>query len=276
MLGLNDTLTANFTKDISRHDDGHGSKQYAVNYTIPDGNRTYRLSTYKYSYNQLVFMPNAFRSAGTTQGTEVSVEQVLNRTSRSKTSVIAKVNHKSRHNYLDDVEIGVQEQHTTSVELGLSHRQYRGNTVSDMYVFYRQGIKGLGAKVRSWEGLADNPTTLYKMAGVEGQIQTGVRIGHKQGIFSMRFRSQFTNQRLFTTDQFSIGDGIQYVDLVGKKHYEVILGTMYKVNGHYHLEKQQITPYIGIDIGHVWGPSTETQLGNTLIGGVVGVRGNCW
>ena len=53
-------------------------------------------------------MPNAFRSAGTTQGTEVSVEQVLNRTSRSKTSVIAKVNHKSRHNYLDDVEIGVQ------------------------------------------------------------------------------------------------------------------------------------------------------------------------
>ena len=54
---------------------------------FPDGNRTYRLSTYKYSYNQLVFMPNAFRSAGTTQGTEVSVEQVLNRTSRSKTSV---------------------------------------------------------------------------------------------------------------------------------------------------------------------------------------------
>ena len=122
LLGLNDTLTANFTKDISPHDDGHGSKQYAVNYTIPDGNRTYRLSTYKYSYNQLVFMPNAFRSAGTTQGTDVSVEQVLNRTSRSKTSVVAKVNHKSRHNYLDDVEIGVQEQHTTSVELGLSHR----------------------------------------------------------------------------------------------------------------------------------------------------------
>ena len=37
--------------------------------------------------------------------------------------------------------------------------------------------------------------------------------------------------------------------------------------------KQQITPYVGIDIGHVWGPSTETQLGTTLIGGVVGVRG---
>ncbi|MDE8714917.1 ShlB/FhaC/HecB family hemolysin secretion/activation protein, partial [Veillonella atypica] len=37
--------------------------------------------------------------------------------------------------------------------------------------------------------------------------------------------------------------------------------------------KQQITPYVGIDIGHVWGPSTETQIGTTVIGGVVGVRG---
>ena len=240
LLGLNDTLTANFTKDISPHDDGHGSKQYAVNYTIPDGNRTYRLSTYKYSYNQLVFMPNAFRSAGTTQGTEVSVEQVLNRTSRSKTSVIAKVNHKSRHNYLDDVEIGVQEQHTTSVELGVSHRQYRGNTVSDMYVFYRQ---------------------------------TGVRIGHKQGIFSMRFRSQFTNQRLFTTDQFSIGGRYSVRGFSGEETLRGDSGYYVQSEWSLPFRKQQITPYIGIDIGHVWGPSTETQLGNTLIGGVVGVRG---
>ena len=49
-------------------------------------------------------MPNAFRSSGTTQGTEFAVEQLLNRTSRSKTSAVAKVIHKERHNYLDDVE----------------------------------------------------------------------------------------------------------------------------------------------------------------------------
>lgn len=28
-----------------------------------------------------------------------------------------------------------------------------------------------------------------------------------------------------------------------------------------------------MDIGHVWGPSTEYQVGNTLIGGVFGIRG---
>lgn len=90
----------------------------------------------------------------------------MNRTSRSKTAAVAKVIHKTRHSYIDDIEIGVQEQHTTALELGLSHRQYSGNTMSDIYLFYRQGIRGLGATVRSWEGVADNPTTLYKMAGI--------------------------------------------------------------------------------------------------------------
>ena len=82
------------------------------------------------------------------------MEHLLNRTSRSKTSAVVKFTHKSRHSYLEDVEIGVQEQHTSSVELGLSHRQYSGNTVSDIYLFYRQGIKGIGAKVHNWEGVA--------------------------------------------------------------------------------------------------------------------------
>ncbi len=40
--------------------------------------------------------------------------------------------------------------------------------------------------------------------------------------------------------------------------------------------KQQVTPYVGVDIGHVWGPSTETQVGNTLVGGVVGGSWNSW
>ena len=274
LAGLNDTLSASITKDIGHHGDGHGSKQYAINYAVPDGNRMYRLSTYQYSYHQLVFMPEAFRSSGNTRGIEFSVEQVLNRTSRSKTAAVAKVIHKTRHSYIDDIEIGVQEQHTTALELGLSHRQYSGNTMSDVYLFYRQGIRGLGATVRSWEGLADNPTTLYKMAGLEGEIQSGVRIGYKQGVYTMRFRSQFTNQRLFGTDQFSIGGRYSVRGFSGEETLRGDSGYYIQNEWTLPFRRQRITPYIGIDIGHVWGPSTVTQIGNTLVGGVIGVRGN--
>ena len=274
LAGLNDTLSASITKDIGHHGDGHGSKQYAINYAVPDGNRMYRLSTYQYSYHQLVFMPEAFRSSGNTRGIEFSVEQVLNRTSRSKTAAVAKVIHKTRHSYIDDIEIGVQEQHTTALELGLSHRQYSGNTMSDVYLFYRQGIRGLGATVRSWEGVADNPTTLYKMAGLEGEIQSGVRIGYKQGVYTMRFRSQFTNQRLFGTDQFSIGGRYSVRGFSGEETLRGDSGYYIQNEWTLPFRRQRITPYIGIDIGHVWGPSTVTQIGNTLVGGVIGVRGN--
>ena len=114
------------------------------------------------------------------------------------------------------------------------------------------------------------------MAGVEGQIQTGVRMGHKQGTYTMRFRSQFTDQRLFGTDQFSIGGRYSVRGFSGEETLRGDSG--YYVQNEWALpfRKQQITPYVGIDIGHVWGPSTETQLGTTLIGGVVGVRGTVW
>ena len=273
LIGLNDTLTTSFTKGLDNNN-GQDSQQYAFSYTIPNGNQTYRLSTYKYKYEQLVFMPNAFISSGTTRGTELSVEHLLNRTSRSKTSAVAKISHKSRHSYLEDVEIGVQEQHTSSFELGLSHRQYSGNTVSDIYLFYRQGIKGFGAKVQNWEGIANNPTTLYKMAGIEGQIQSKIKIGHKQGLYTMRFRSQFTDKRLFGSDQFSIGGRYSVRGFSGEETLRGDSGYYIQNEWSLPLKKQSIIPYIGVDLGHVWGPSTEYQIGNTLIGGVLGVRGN--
>ena len=145
---------------------------------------------------------NAFRSSGTTQGTEFAVEQVLNRTSRSKTSAIAKVIHKERHNYLDDVELGVQEQHTTAVEVGFI-------SSSIQWEYCIRCLSILSNKVlmdwvlRYGVGKACQIILLHyiKWQAQKVKFQTGVRMGHKQGTYTMRFRSQFTDQRLFGTDQ---------------------------------------------------------------------------
>ena len=80
------------------------------------------------------------------------------------------------------------------------------------------------------------PTTLYKMAGVEGQVQTGVRMGHKQGSYTMRFRNQFTDRRLFGTDRFSIGGRYSVRGFSGEETLRGDSAIMYKMNGHYHLE----------------------------------------
>ena len=114
--------------------------------------------------------------------------------------------------------------------------------MSDMYVFYRQGVKGLGAKVRSWEGLADNPTTLYKMAGLKGRFKRE----YESVISKVYSRCALEVNLLISAYLLRISlvlvDGIRYVDLVVKKHYEVTLGTAYKVNGHYHLENNKSLP----------------------------------
>ncbi|MDY5481136.1 MAG: ShlB/FhaC/HecB family hemolysin secretion/activation protein [Veillonella caviae] len=74
LLGLNDVLTASYTKNLGSNHEGGDSKQYAVSYYMPDGNQTYRFSLYKYDYHQLLFMPNEFVASGMTRGQEFTVE----------------------------------------------------------------------------------------------------------------------------------------------------------------------------------------------------------
>ena len=112
------------------------------------------------------------------------------------------------------------------------------------------------------------------MAGIEGQIQSRINIGHKPGLYTMRFRSQFTDKRLFGTDQFSIGGRYSVRGFSGEETLRGDSGYYIQNEWSLPFKNQSIVPYIGIDVGHVWGPSTETQIGNTLIGGVLGLRGN--
>ncbi len=67
-------------------------------------------------------------------------------------------------------------------------------------------------------------------------------MGHKQGTYTMRFRSQFTDQRLFGTEQFSIGGRYSVRGaLVEERNLKRFWLVMYKMNGHYHLRNK--SPY---------------------------------
>lgn len=273
LTGLQDTVSLSYTKDLESNSSEYGSNQYQVSYRIPHGKTTYTFNTYKYKYHQTIAAITPFLSEGTTRGTEFAVERLLNRTGRTKTSGVMKIIQKERHNYINGIELEVQKQRTTAVELGLTHRKYKGNTVFDIYTFYRQGVPWLGAEEHSWEGGSGNPTSRYHVVGLEGNIQAGIRIGHKQGLYTLRFRSQFTGDRLFGTDQFSIGGRYTVRGFSGE---EILRGESgYYLQNEWSLpfSKQSIAPYIALDIGHVWGPSTEWQVGSTLVGSAFGIRG---
>ncbi|MDY5481139.1 MAG: ShlB/FhaC/HecB family hemolysin secretion/activation protein [Veillonella caviae] len=82
-----------------------------------------------------------------------------------------------------------------------------------------------------------------------------------------------TDKRLFGTDQFSIGGRYSVRGFSGEETLRGDSGYYFQNEWALLFRKQTITPYIGVDIGHVWGTSTHSQVSNTLIGGVIGVRG---
>ncbi len=92
--------------------------------------------------------------------------------------------------------------------------------------------------------------------------------------YTYKARGTLTNDVLYGVEQCTIGgrytergfDGEQ--SLAGENGFFIRneLGIPFK--------KFDLEPYIGVDYGHVWGPSSEYQLGNKLAGAVFGLRGS--
>ena len=58
-----------------------------------------------------------------------------------------------------------QELDTTAYQVGINHRQYIGQGMVDVLLYYQQGIPTLGAKAGWEDDIEDGATTKYKMLG---------------------------------------------------------------------------------------------------------------
>ena len=200
-LGLNDVLSYTYGKDIEKDDARLGSSNYYLSYSIPYGWYTFTASLYRNHFRQTVATLQPYLSSGVTEGNTIGIERVLRRNQTSKTSIQAQALRKERHNYIDDEEIGVQQQKTTAVEVGLKHRQYAGNTQADLYGYYRKGVGGWGAEKQSWEDGITNGTPRYSLWG----FQMSLKVPVGKGMYSFRLVGQYAPMKLSSSEQLSIG-----------------------------------------------------------------------
>lgn len=100
-----------------------------------------------------------------------------------------------------------------------------------------------------------------------------MKFGNRQGSYSLNIRGQYTNNTLFTTDQFSIGNRYTVRGFDGEETLTAEKG-IYLRNEFSIPTEPGHEMYIGLDYGHVSGPSAKALVGQTLIGSAVGFRGS--
>ncbi|SHI83608.1 ShlB/FhaC/HecB family hemolysin secretion/activation protein [Propionispora hippei] len=274
LFAVNDIINISVNQDAVRDGEIKGTRASSFYYSIPSGKDTLTFSGSRYSYHQTVrtaVVP--FLQSGETGNLQFTVTHLLSRDQTRKTNMEVGLIKKSRRSFIDDTEVTVQRQDTTALRLGLTQRQYVGNTVLDAAVRYQKGIPCLGARDGVTDHVPGQASTRYQMLLADFAMDSPLQIGHLKSSYNLHIRGQRTDDLTYGSEFFSIGGRYTVRGFDGEQTLSAENGLTVQNEIRLPVNKNNQL-YLAIDYGKIQGPSAEAALGKELWGSAVGIRGN--
>ncbi|SEP27481.1 ShlB/FhaC/HecB family hemolysin secretion/activation protein [Propionispora vibrioides] len=274
LFAVNDIINISVNQDAVRDGEIKGTRASSFYYSIPSGKDTLTFSGSRYSYHQTVrtaVVP--FLQSGETGNLQFTVTHLLSRDQTRKTNMEVGLIKKSRRSFIDDTEVTVQRQDTTALRLGVTQRQYVGNTVLDAAVRYQKGIPCLGARDGVTDHVPGQATTRYDMLLADFAMDSPLKIGHLKSSYNLHIRGQRTDDLTYGSEFFSIGGRYTVRGFDGEQTLSAENGLIVQNEIRLPVNKNNQL-YLAVDYGKIQGPSTEAALGKELWGSAVGIRGS--
>ena len=274
----NDTFIMSLSGDLSGSGSIKGTRAASLNYVIPHGKDTFSLSFSKSRYHQTIQSnPYDFIYSGKSTTMKAKWNHVWSRTQREKRAFDISISTRHNHRFINDMEIPVQALRTTSMEFGVSNRKYIGNATLYTRLGFQWGIGALGAQPEHKASVAmGGPTSRYHMWLVDVDYRKPFIMGHRPASFTSSFHGQWVQggKRLYSVDTINIGNRYSIYGFDGE--YTLMGDSGWYVRN----EVSSVIPrlntevYLGLDVGAVYGKSTEALVGRTIAGTALGIRGN--
>lgn len=323
LMHLNDewSLSANYPLarliDATQNDLGiQLGKDRQVNYhaslTIPYGLYKFSATHSYHQYKQFIeglHQPLTYH--GTSKTSSIGLSRLLHRNGSHKTEGYIKVNHKRSSNYIDDVNIEVQNRRTTGYNIGVIHQQhlYQGG-----YLYanldYKQGTGAFKARPAPEEHIYDAfgkrlPSEGFARAPIwslytsfqkpivlnspNDNKQTKDKATANKPIYTpipltytARLQAQYAKQLPIPSDVFYLGgrDSIKGIKegnyLSGEHGFSLSQELAWqlplqKINQHFDTSTHSAQLYASIDQGYVYGKNTLKNQRH-ILAGAVGIR----
>ncbi|KVG31302.1 peptide ABC transporter permease [Burkholderia diffusa] len=275
-LHLYDQLQIAGTTNANIGTSDKGSQSVSANYSVPIGHALLTLGASRSRYKQTVAgFSDPIEYSGVQSQLQAGLSGVIYRNAHARTEIRGNLFHKISRNAIDGVDVPVQHRDIIGYELGLSHRQYVGSAVIDGSFAWRASLPGLSGNSGTVVGAPGfDGKTEVELASLNAQIP--FTIGDRT--FSYRFGWNMQNARtpLTPSDYFTIGTRYavrgfdQQLTLAAESGWVVFN----EIGWYMPTPIGTQAVYGGIDAGRVRGAAAQYLLGETLVGAVVGVRGN--
>ncbi|HGW5374949.1 TPA: ShlB/FhaC/HecB family hemolysin secretion/activation protein [Pseudomonas aeruginosa] len=271
LLMWNDLFYANFNHDVF-NGNSKGTRGYTAHYSVPYGYWTLSATASGYKYRQTVAgYSQDYVYSGTSDNAELRLSRLLYRDATRKTALYGRGWMRKSNNFIDDTEIEVQRRRTGGWELGLTHREYLGESTLDASLAYRRGTGAFNAMVAPEEDFGEG-TSRMKVITADAQLMVPLSLGSQRARYIGSWRAQWDRTPLVPQDRFSIGGRYTVRGFDGELTLMGERGWVWRNELGLLLGAGQEL-YFGADYGHVGGPSTRWLQGRNLAGSVVGLRG---
>ena len=273
---LSDLFYITVQGDLGDKDPGpRGTRSYTAHYSVPFGYSLLSFTGSTNRYHQTVAGANAnIVYSGTSDTLEAKLSRVIQRDNIGKTTASIKAFQRRSNNYIDDTEVEVQRRVVSGMEWGLGHRRTIGSAGKGSLegnITYRVGTGAWGA-LPAPEQAFDEGTSRMRLWLLDITAQLPFSALNQSWTVSSALRGQYNKTRLTPQDRFSIGGRYTVRGFDGLNTLSAEQGWLWRNDISIDVAPQ-MQLYAGLDYGRVAGPSAGNLVGQSLLGQVLGVRG---
>lgn len=270
-LGWNDLFYVNLGRDVF-NGSAKGTSSWTAHYDAPVDYWMLGATASSYDYRQTVVGPfEQYVYSGNSRNAEVRVARTLLRSAKGKSDIHLRGWWRESDNSIDDAEIEVQRRRMAGWELGASRKQFIGAATLEIGVAYRRGTGAFDA-LPAPEELFGEGTSRMVLWTANAHLTTPLQFWGQQWRYSGTWRGQWNKTPLVPQDRFAIGGRYSVRGFDGEVSLTGERGWLLRNEMGLVLGGGQMA-YVGLDHGHVYGPSTAYQLGDRLTGMAFGLRG---
>lgn len=252
---------------------GKGTHNVTGQYSLPYGYWLASLTASYSDYSQTIAGANAdYRYRGQSQQLAFQLGRVIHRGSHHKTRLTGELALRESKNFIDDTAIDAQHRKTTSWKATVQHQQFIDRAILNLGVSYQQGTRWFGALPASEEAFGE-ATALSRILQLTADFTLPFTIATQPFRYQLLYQQQLTSTKLTPSEQFSIGSRWTVRGFDGERSLSADRGRLIRNEWSWALPISAQQLYLGVDYGTLRGNSTHQQLGRSLIGSVVGVRG---
>ncbi|MFA9441879.1 ShlB/FhaC/HecB family hemolysin secretion/activation protein, partial [Uliginosibacterium sp. sgz301328] len=275
LFTVNDLFYVSYNHALTPfNSNGRNTDGYNAYYSIPFGywqvTSTYSDSNY---YQTVAGAYQDYRYSGRSSNFDVKLSRLIWRDATSKTTVGAKVWQRTSSNYIDDTEVEVQRRRTAGWGAEISHRHFIGAATLDMTFDYRKGTGAFDALPAPEEAFGEGSSRM-RLWSFNASLDIPFTLADQRLRYSTTWRQQWNGTPLSSQDRLSLGNRYTIRGFDGELTLMGERGFVWRNELSAAIPAIGAEAYWGVDYGRVFGFPTADQLGQSLAGTALGLRGS--